>query len=236
MILTVETFEKYVGQSVKDPYGRYVGVIAGFFSEIDGTVNYVSLEYANGEFAKLSVSRFEFKPDSVILVPEWKAEADEVKMKLETVRKRVKALDDLFAKGEIARHAYEEFKRKLETDLGKLRIEAKEVRKNLQHRLKELEKQKESLETALAAMKMMFFSGELSEPVYRRSSEIIKRNIEKCDAEKKDIRAAMDELEKIESAPISLTAPHKGEKPEESMISAPSEEAPLVVHVVESEQ
>ena len=194
MILTVETFEKYVGQSVKDPYGRYVGVIAGFFSEIDGTVNYVSLEYANGEFAKLPVSRFEFKPDSIILVPGWKAEANEVKMKL------------------------------------------KYVRKNLQHRLRELEKQKESLETALAAMKMMFFSGELSEPVYRRSSEIIKRNIEKCDAEKKDIRNAMDELEKIESAPISLTAPHKEEKPEESMISAPSEEAPLVVHVVESEQ
>jgi len=236
MILTVEAFEKYVGQSVKDPYGRYVGVIAGFFSEIDGTVNYVSLEYANGEFAKLPVSRFELKPDTVTLIPGWKAEANEVKMKLETVRKRVKALEDLFVKGEIAKHAYEEFKKKLETDLGKLRIEAKEVRKNLQNRLQELEKQIESLETALAAMKMMFFSGEISDPIFKRSSEIIKRNIDKCDAEKKDIRVTIDELEKIESVPISLTTPRKEEKPEKSMIPTPPQEEPLVVQIVESEQ
>lgn len=235
MILTIETFEKYVGQSVKDPYGRYVGMIAGFYSEIDSTVSFVSIEYSDGSFTKLPVNRFEFKPDSVILVPEWKAEALEVKRKLETVRKRVKALDDLFAKGEIARHAYEEFKKRLEADLGKLKVESKEVKRMLQQRLRELEKQKEALEKSLAAMKMMFFSGEISETTFKRATDIIKRNIEKCDAEKNDIKSSIDELEKIESTPISLPTLGKHEEKPEEAPKAPSEEAPLIVHVVEGE-
>ena len=231
MILTVETFEKYVGQSVKDPYGRYIGVIAGFYSEIDGTVSYVNIEFADGTFAKLPVNRFEFKPEEVVLVPEWKAEALSVKKKLEVARKRIKALDDLYAKGEIAKHAYDAFKKKLEADLGKLKIESREVRKILQNRLRQLEKQVEELEKAYASLKMVFFAGEISEPTFKRATDIVKRNIEKCDAEKKDIKSSISELEKIESTPISLPTIAKPAKEEE----IPKAEEPLVVHVVEGE-
>ena len=231
MILTVETFEKYVGQSIKDPYGRYVGVIAGFYSEIDSTISYVNVEFTDGSFAKLPVNRFEFEPDSVVLVPEWKAQALDVKRKLEITKKRIKALDDLYAKGEIAKHAYDEFKKKLEADLGKLKIESREVRKMLQSRLRELERQVEELEKAHASLKMVFFAGEISEPTFKRATDIIKRSIEKCDAEKKDIKASISELEKIETTPISLPPIAKPAKEE-----MPKAEEPLVVHVVEGEQ
>lgn len=230
MILTVETFEKYVGQSIKDPYGRYVGVIAGFYSEIDSTISYVTVEFTNGSFAKLPVNRFEFEPDSVVLVPEWKVQALDVKRKLEITKKRIKALDDLYAKGEIAKHAYDEFKKKLEADLGKLKIESREVRKILQSRLRELERQVEELEKAHASLKMVFFAGEISEPTFKRATDIIKRSIEKCDAEKKDIKASISELEKIETTPISLPPTAKPAKEE-----VPKIEEPLVVHVVEGE-
>jgi len=235
MIITVDTFEKYLGQKVRDPYGRIVGRIVSFYSDVSGIVSQVEIEFKEDSFETVPVSRIEITKDGVVLLPEWKAEALELIRQLERARKRALALEELYSKGEVPRHAYDEFKKKLEIDLSRLHEKSREVKEMLNKRMASLEAMILHLEKALTALRISYIAGEVGERSFKAAFEPLRNAREKAIEEKDDIKRVLERIKKLEAEPIEIRkeAVVPTRKHEEKKVETPTERAePIVVQVV----
>ncbi len=237
MQITINEVEKYLGYKVKDPYGRIVGTITALFSDVDGKVTDIEVCVGNLTFKKYPAHWFTFKGDEVELLPEWKAKALDLAKQLEITKKRIKALEELYARGEITRDTYDEFRKKLEKALDKLREQCKEVKQELRNRIYELEDQILEIDRAITAVKMTFFTGEISEKSFKRSIDILRKGKERALEEKSDVKKVLEKLEQLESMPIEIGKKIPEEIKEESKETVPAGVAPadqpIVVHVIE---
>jgi len=234
MIVTVDNFEKYLGQKVRDPYGRIVGKIVSFYSDVSGVVSQVEVEFKEDSFETIPISRIEITKDGIILLPEWKAEALDLIRQLERARKRALALEELYSKGDIPRHAYDEFKKKLERDLSRLHEKSKEVKEMLNKRMASLEAMILHLEKALTALRISYIAGEIGERSFKSAFEPLRNAREKAIEEKDDIKRVLEKIKKLEAEPIEIRKEVPARKPEaEKKVEVPTEHAePIVVQVV----
>jgi len=200
----VENIEGYLGKPVNDPYGRRIGYLMGFFSDSDGNVTSLEIAIGDVEFREVSIDRFVFENDHVVLIPEWEYEARMVEERLERLRKRLVALNELYAKKEIPKHAYEEFKKKADEELLKTKEEAQNVREKLREKLKTLDAMIVELEKTMTSLKMSFSAAEISEKAYKVSADMIRKYIEIFLAEKESVKKHLELLEKLEKQPIDV--------------------------------
>jgi len=237
MILMVDEVERYIGLEVKDPYGRKVGRIVAVYSEVDGSVTGVELEVNEDTFTTIPVSRIRINDDGELqIIPEWKAEALSLIKQLDKAKRRIKALDDLYSKNEIPRHAYDEFRKKVERNLSMLKIKAKEVKQMLKKRTNQLEDTIIQIEKAITALKMSYLAGELSEKGYKTAIEALRQAKDKAVEEKEDIKKILSRIENLEREPVEIKIPSSRSKPAEtkSKVEAPAtSETPILVQVLE---
>ncbi len=236
MALMVDEVERYVGLEVKDPYGRKVGRIVALYSEVDGTVTGVELEVNEDTFTTISADRIKITEDGELqIIPEWKAEALSLIKQLDKAKRRIKALDDLYSKNEIPRHAYEEFRKKVEKSLSALKIRAREVKQMLRKRTHVLEDTIIQIEKAMTALKMSYLAGELSEKGYKSAVEALRQAKDKAVEEKEDIKKILNRIEKLEREPVEIKLPssQKTETPSPKVEAPETSEAPILVQVVE---
>lgn len=228
MHVSVEMVEKYLGQSIRDPYGRVVGTLVSFYSDSDGYVT--DLEVCLGEtvFRQIRVDRFKFTSEGIVLKPEWEYEAEKIVQRLERLKKRLHAIEDLYSKKEIPRHAYDLFKKKLEESLVKTKEDAKKVKEMLKKRMNELEDTLVELEKAFTSIKMSYIAGEISDKTYKAAADQLRKHIEYAINEKDGVKKYLERIEKLETQPIDLT-PVSPQVEEE----IPSQTQPLPVVVIE---
>ena len=233
----VETIEKYVGENVKDPYGRVIGKLIGFYSDVDGIVTAVEIAKGDLGFETVSIERIDITAEGVKVLPEWKSEALNVAAQFDRAKKRAKALEDLYAKNEIPRHAYEEFKKKVDAAISRLKSKNQEVKALLRRRMGELEDEIVHIEKALTAMKMSYIAGEISERAYKAAAEALRSSRDKDLDEKNDIKKMLEKLTKLEEEPAQLStpvqAPAKPTIPEDAP-AVPIDDQAIFVEVVES--
>ncbi len=231
--IQVDTIEKYVGETVRDPYGRTIGKLVGFYSEVDGTVT--AIEVAKGDlgFETISAARVDITPDGIVVLPEWKTEALSLARQIERAKKRAKALEDLYSRNEIPRYAYEEFKKKLEHTMSKLKSKSQEVKALLRKRIGELEDETIHIEKALTAVKMSYIAGEMSEKAYKLAAETLRSARDKNLDEKNDAKKMLEKIIKLEEEPVQLKAEEKEEAPEPAVEPPAAEEPPVIVQVLE---
>ena len=226
MEVLVETVEKYLGQPIKDPYGRVIGHLISFYSDSDGYVTDLEISVGETSFKQISIDRFKFTSDGVIIVPEWQYEAEKVAKRLERLRKRLYAIEDLYAKKEIPRHAYETFKKKLDTELTKVKNDSKKVKEMLKKKIHELEDTIIELEKAFTSVKMSYIAGEVSDKTYKAAAEQLRKYLEYTTDEKEDVKKHLDRIEKLENQPLPAGGEHEAP-------SIPTQESPLPVVVIE---
>ncbi len=205
IIYTVDMLDKYIGQKIKDPYNRTIGTLASIYSDVDGTVTAVEVLYGDSEFKTVEIGRLTIKNGELILLPEWKYKAMKVIDKLERARRRAKALEDLYSKGEIPRHAYEEFKSKVASALEKLKIEAKEAKELIKSRIRALEDQVVQIEKALTALKMSYIAGEISERGYKPAADILRQSRDRNLEEKNEASKILDTIQRLETADLEIS-------------------------------
>ncbi|MEM4475542.1 MAG: CdvA-like protein, partial [Fervidicoccaceae archaeon] len=220
LVYTVDVLERYVGQKVKDPYGRTVGTLASIYSDFDGRVQAVEMLFGETTFKTIDVGRIMIQSGEVLLLPEWKFAALRLIERLERSGRRAKALEDLYAKGEIPRHAYEEFKAKVSSELEKLKTEAKEVKVVIERRIGELEDQIVQAEKALAALKMSYIAGEIGERSYKPAADILRQGRDRNIEEKNDAKRILEVIRRLESGEIEreVQQPAKVERQAEPQI------------------
>lgn len=223
--IKVEEVEKYLGKPVSDPYGRRIGHVIGFYGNSDGDVTSLEVSFGDYEFREIGVDRFELSNGDIILVPDWEHEAKLIENRLERLRKRMISLNELYARKEVPKHAYEKFKKDVESELIKTKEGARNAREVLKKRLNALEDAIVELEKALTSLKMSYIAGETSEKAYKAAADQIRKYLDLTQQEKESVKKHLERLELLEKQPIDVSI-----KAGEEKVEAPSAQGiPVVV-------
>lgn len=232
MSVTIDQVEKFMGQNVKDEYGRVVGKVLTAFSDVSGEID--SIEVAVNDFTleRISAERIKLTPDGLIIVADWKVKAIKTENKLDRVRKRIRAVEELYRKGSIPGHAYEEIKRKLEAQFKAVKDEVKKVKDLLRKRANDLEDQIIRLEKDISNLLVLYMSNEVSESSYKAAIDYLREAKARCVDEKKDVEKHVDLITKLESE--ASDTHHTAITSETPEIVSQSNEGPIQVQIIEA--
>jgi len=231
IVYTVDILDKYIGQKVKDPYNRSVGTLASIYSEVDGTVKAVEILFGDTVFKTVDAQRLTINNGEIVLLPEWKYLALKVIDRLERARRRAKALEDLYAKGEIPKHAYEEFKNKVKRDLDNLKEEARKAKEVIRNRINELEDQVVQIEKALTALKMSYIAGEIRERGYKTAADQLRQGRDRNLEEKNEAKRIIETIQRLETSDVELE--YYSVEQKSKHVEEPQEETQLFVEVLQ---
>ena len=224
--IKVESIEGYLGKPVNDPYGRRIGHIVSFYSDPDGNVTALEISFGDFEFREIPIERFRFDGGEVILVPEWEFNAMVIENRLERLRKRITALEDLYAKKEVPKNSYEALKKKLETTFMQAKEEARKVKEQLKKRENELGDTILELEKAMTSLKVSYLAGEVPEKAYKVAADQIRKHMEHAESEKENVKKHLQRIEALENQPVDIGTTPVVEQP-------PTQESALPVVVLE---
>jgi vacuolar-type H+-ATPase subunit I/STV1 len=206
MTVPSESLVKSVGQLIKDVYGREVGYIVSVNTEVDGSVTEVAIA-RDSTIMVVDPSRFKLEGDTLVIIPEWKAETQKVTSSLDKIRRKLKALEELYNRGEIDRSDYEEMKRRFNSESNKLKESVSKLKSTLKNRLSEIDEQLMKIERTLISLKIGYLSAEIDERAYKSSLEQLKKIKESYIQEKDDIRKTLDKLDSIDKENVTELKP-----------------------------
>ena len=206
MTVPSESLVKSVGQLIKDVYGREVGYIVSVNTEVDGSVTEVAIA-RDSTIMVVDPSRFKLEGDTLVIIPEWKAETQKVTNSLDKIRRKLKALEELYNRGEIDRSDYEEMKRKFNSESNKLKESVSKLKSTLKNRLSEIDEQLMKIERTLISLKIGYLSAEIDERAYKSSLEQLKKIKESYIQEKDDIRKTLDKLDSMDKENVTELKP-----------------------------
>jgi len=205
MDILVDQVDEYLGKPVIDPYNRRLGYVIGFYSDADGRVRALEISLGDVEFKQLDIERFKFENGNIILLPEWEFLALQLENRILRLKKRMAALEELNARKDLPKHAYDSFKKNLEESLMKAKEDAKAVKELLRKRIHELEDSILELEKAMTSIKVSYLSGEIPEKAYKSANEHIRKHLDSCELEKESVKQHLDKIEALESQPVDLS-------------------------------
>jgi len=206
MTVPSETLVKSVGQLIKDVYGREVGYVVSVNTEVDGSVTEVAIA-RDSTIMVVDPSRFKLEGDTLVIIPEWKAETQKVTSSLDKIRRKLKALEELYNRGEIDRSDYEEMRRKFNSESNKLKESISKLKSTLKNRLSEIDEQLMKIERTLISLKIGYLSAEIDERAYKSSLEQLKKVKESYIQEKDDIRKTLDKLDSVDKENVTELKP-----------------------------
>lgn len=228
-MVTLDQVEKFLGQVVRDEYGRNLGKLIAVFADVSGNVEAVEISTNDYELIKVGAERLVRTPDSLIVLPEWKVAVIDVENRLDRVKRRLRSLEELNRKGMIPSHAYEEMRKKLDAEFKKVKEESAKIKDMLKARINDLEDQIIRLERDMASVYMLYMSNEISEQSYKASIDFMRNAKSKCLDEKKDVEKHIELLSKLEA---EQTEPIKATSATQPQLPA-QQQAPIPVVIVE---
>lgn len=234
-MITVDQIERYLGQKIKDEYGRFIGTLLSIYADVSGSVESVEVALNEDNYKQVHSDRLKLTPDGVVVIQEWKVDAINVENQLDRVRKRMRAVEELYRKGNIPGHAYEEMKSRLDKEFSKIKEKVKEVKLKLRQRINDLEDQIIRLEKATSNLMVLYMSNEVSETSYKASIDYLRQSKSKAQDEKKDIEKHLDIIEKLEAEPTETKTPLTtvATAPPPQLLIMPKSEGPIQVQVVD---
>ncbi len=233
MSISSEVLIKAIGRKIKDVYGRDFGFVIHVYTEIDGSVSGVEVSQGT-KFSTIDPSMLKADGDTIVVLPDWKAESIRLIKLVDTIRRRQKALEELFNKQEIPKSSYDDTKRKLDSDLLKLREDQSKLKAKLKSRLNEIEDQLAQLDKASISLKMSYIASEIPEGSYKSSIEILRQAKDSYSLERDDIKKTLDRLESSDKESMDVKSPTSITSPPSTQSSSPEppkSEIPLPIPV-----
>ncbi|NPA04986.1 MAG: hypothetical protein GXO09_02680 [Crenarchaeota archaeon] len=235
-ILTVDVIQKYVGDSVRDPYGRVLGRLVSFESDVDGVVENIVVENENRTVSIFPAEAVKVNGGVIEVEPDWKVKAVKVLEQYRTAVKRFRGLEELYNRGEVSARVYHAMKKKLETKIAALKDEAKKVKDMITRRIHEIEDENLKLDRVIAELKVSYIAGEVSERAYKQAIEPLRQAKESNTKELEEIRKYKRQLESVEEGSLEVAVKTREEHkaPERSSPATPSMQGsgPVTVHIV----
>lgn len=238
MSITIESIAPNIGQTITDVYGRKLGVLVSVYSDFDGKVTAVEIMTNDMIYETLPADRLEHGIDGLKVLPEWLIEAKKVERKLDVVKKRFKAMEELYKKNQIAAHAYKELKEKFTKEIERIKIETKGVKELLRKRINELENFIIHIEKAMTHLMVSYTAGEIPENGFKVSADFMRFARQAAVDERKDLDKHIGLIEKLEQELTSTVSGLEEQQtittPAQNIAAQVSATTPIAVKVVSS--
>lgn len=219
--MNLEEVKKFLGKTVHGSQGEGLGRLVGLTTNTRNEITAITVELGDGEFIQAPSGRLRIQLDSMMLLPDWKVAAEELRREMDVVGRRLRALDELYRAGEIQEEAYSDLRKQHEESIASLRQRKESIRNELVDRAEKLGKQLSDLENLLANNKMQHSSGDIDDTSYKVTSESIRSGLHRVTSEKKEIEEFIFYLEGDATKATQPDSTFQPKPPEEKKVTPP---------------
>jgi hypothetical protein len=185
---------EFVGKKVKDMYGTYIGKVIGIITDVDGSIESVSVDCGSTGIKNLPYEQLLVQGDYVIFIPRWRLDAQKLLREKSMALKRIKALQEIVADNDNMKDDAEFAYLKYEKRLDKLGQTTKEITERLHQRLSELEIESKRIKSVLFDAKLQYKSNEITEEIYQQINLNTNELLDHTNLERTEIRNIMNKL------------------------------------------
>jgi len=203
--LLVESVQSLIGETVYDPYGRILGSLVSFESDVDGSVQTIVVENAYKDIVFIPSEAVEITDGRIIVWPEWRVIANRLIASYQRALKRLKGLEEMYSRGEVPGAVYHELRKRLSNSLDKLKEEAKKLRTLITERMHDIEDENLKLDRAIANLKVSYLAGEISEKAYKIAIERLRSAKDSNARETEDLKTIKARIEALETGTVAFT-------------------------------
>ncbi len=206
--MNIEEAKNNIGKEVFDSRGRKIGRLISFCTDLRGNPIKFLIELVTGDFIQCTVEQLQQKENVLTYLYSWEVNANNLKNRFDLVSRRIKALEELYANGEIEKEIYLELKNRHESSLEELEEQRKLLIDKLYERKTKLDLKIKALELFLANSKMQQSSGEISGEAFKVALESINIGLKRAISERNYIKEMVDFLSNVKiSSVTSLKTP-----------------------------
>ncbi|MCW4032624.1 MAG: CdvA-like protein [Candidatus Bathyarchaeota archaeon] len=238
----MEEIKKYLGESVFDAYGRTIGKIINLELDANNKAESIKTLSGKGEFIEYPINQVAIEQGRIICLPPWEKEAKGILRQLNTLRKRINALDELYKSGEIREEFYKSLKSNYESSFSKIKESRENILEKAEKRKEDLINKINELQIIFANNKMQFHSGEMDEVTFKPCQEIIQKHIESALKEKNKIDDISKEIISFDETKVVISTTEEeetqatSEEPKDDMTSSTIEEEETQTTLDESKE
>jgi hypothetical protein len=185
---------EFIGKQVKDLYGTLMGKVMGMITDIDGSIESISVDCGTSGLKQLAYEQLLVQGDYVIYIPKWRLDAQKLLRQKSLTLQRIKALQDIATENDSMKNDVELVYVKYDKRLQDLEENANHLNGNLESRLKELEEESRSIKTILFDAKLQFRSNEMTEEIYQQINIYTSELLEHINLEKAEINNVKTKL------------------------------------------
>ncbi len=185
---------EFVGKKVKDMYGTYIGKVIGIITDIEGSVESVSVDCGSGGIKNLPYEQLLVQGDYVIFIPRWRLDAQKLLREKSLALKRIKALQEIVSENDSMKDDAELVYIKYGKRLDKLGENAKEIIDRLHQRISELDIESRRIKSVLFDAKLQYKSNEITEDVYQQINLHTNELIDHINLENSEIKNIISKL------------------------------------------
>jgi hypothetical protein len=219
----------FVGNQIKDEYGRQIGRIASFKIAPTGRIDGVFVEHGDGEFLSYSSEQIKTVNGDLVVSPSVKLNANSICQEIPLIWRKDKALNDLVAKKKIPAEMYDDLHSTFEGALNELSEKANDLIREIDGEINRCNTQIHELHSALINLEIEREIGRLNPESYDRALRIIQSGLKGANAEKLDLELVKSKLDNLLIGEKTKVTP-----PEELVVEAPEEITKIPEHQPES--
>jgi len=185
---------EFIGKQVKDLYGTLIGKVMGMITDIDGSIESISVDCGTSGLKQLAYEQLLVQGDYVIYIPRWRLDAQKLLRQKSLTLQRIRALQDIATENDSMKDDVELVYMKYDKRLHDLEENASHLNGNLESRLKELEEESHRIKTILFDAKLQFRSNEMTEEIYQQINIYTSELLEHVNLEKTEINNVKTKL------------------------------------------
>ena len=185
---------EFIGKQVKDMYGTYMGKVIGMVTDIDGSIESVSVDCGYAGLKQLVYEQLLVQGDYVIFIPKWRLDVQKLLRQKNLALQRIKALQEMVTANDLMREDVELVYIKYQKRLQDLEDKGKIVLEQLQERLNQIDTESQNIKSVLFDAKLQYRSNEITEETYQQISLSTNDLIEHINLEKGEINNIISRL------------------------------------------
>jgi len=185
---------EFVSKKVKDMYGTFIGKVVGIITDIEGSIESVSVDCGSSGIKNLPYEQLLVQGDYVIFIPRWRLDAQKLLREKSLTLKRIKALQEIVADNDNMKDDAELVYLKYEKRLDDLGENTKEIIERLHQRISEIDMESKRIKAVLFDAKLQYKSNEITEDIYQQITMHTNELIDHINLEKTEISNIINKL------------------------------------------
>ena len=177
----------FFGKKTRDIYGRHLGQVVTILKNSDGELESIKVDQSEGRLVKYSAEQIMTDKEEIVIIPEWKIQAEQMIKELNTFRNRMVALEAMLERKEVSKEIYGNLKSNQQHSMNSLEEKNIEFISSMKEQQKELDRQINELTNFLVEIRTDKKEGKIQSSKYAKASKSIEQNLNFLFLEKKDI-------------------------------------------------